>query len=90
MKNLYNYDDWSDIQEHLLLGEILLQSGRITLENLGLALDIQNFDETQSRARLGDVLLSMKVVLKEEVDSALSLQKLIDNKLEQIGGNGDT
>lgn len=89
MKNLYDVSDWSDIQQHLRLGEILMQCGKLSLEDLGIALDVQNFDKSQAGAKLGDILLSMRVVTKEEIESALTLQRKIDEMLERIGVNHD-
>lgn len=87
MKNLYDINDWSDIQDHLKLGEILMQSGKLSLEDLGLALDVQNFDKAQIGAKLGDILLNMKVISKDDLEDALRLQRQIDEILERIGGN---
>jgi len=79
MKNLSDVKDWLDVQEHQKIGEILMQSGKINLKDLGMALDIQKFQEMQ----LGDILLSMKVISVDELKSALNLQKELDKIIEQ-------
>lgn len=74
MKNLYNINDWLKLKEHQKLGEILMQSGKINLIHLGMALDIQRFE----KLHLGEILLNMKVVSREDIEQALLLQgKLI-------------
>jgi len=74
MKNLYDINDWLKIKEHQKLGEILMQSGKINLIHLGMALDIQRFENIP----LGEILLNMKTVSKEDIEQALILQdKLI-------------
>jgi hypothetical protein len=83
MKNLNDINDWLDIQEHQKLGEILMQSGKLNLHDLGIALDIQKFE----KMRLGDILLNMKSISKQEIDSALLLQKKIDLRLKKESCN---
>jgi len=85
MKSLNNLNNWSDIQEHQKLGEILMQSGAINLEELGMALDIQNFDKLKEGTQLGTLLVIMKVISQEQLDQALILQKQIDKMLEKKG-----
>lgn len=81
MKNLYDLNDWLDIQQHQKIGEILMQSGKLNLKDLGIALDIQKFEEIP----LGNILLNMKVIYKEELESALKLQEQIDEIIHQRG-----
>lgn len=78
MKNLDNVKDWLDITEHQKLGEILMQSGKLNLTDLGTALDIQKFEKMQ----LGDILINMKVISQDELKKALDLQKQIDELLK--------
>lgn len=85
MKSLNNLNNWFDIQEHQKLGEILMQSGALSLEELGMALDIQNFDKLREGTQLGTILVIMKVISQEQLDQALILQKQIDEKLEKKG-----
>lgn len=82
MKSLNNINDWLDIQEHQKLGEILMQSGKLSLQDLGIALDIQTFEKMQ----LGDILINMKVISKKELEMSLSLQKQIDERLKESEG----
>lgn len=81
MKDLYDINDWLNINEHQRLGEILMQSGKINLIHLGMALDIQKFENIQ----LGEILLNMKVVSREDIEQALILQgKLISSKVKGV------
>lgn len=74
MKNLNNINDWTDIAEHLKLGEILIASGKINLIQLGMAIDIQKFQQMP----IGQIFLEMKIITKEDLYTALDLQKEID------------
>ena len=49
MKNLNNINDWTDVTEHLKLGEILIASGKINLIQLGMAIDIQKFQQKEQK-----------------------------------------
>ena len=81
MNDLYDINDWLDIQEHQKLGEILIRSGKINLIHLGMALDIQRFESLQ----LGEILLNMKIVSKEDIEQALMLQaKLILLNMKKV------
>lgn len=80
MKNLSDINDWLDIQEHQKLGEILMQSGKLNLIHLGMALDVQRFEDIQ----LGEILINMKVITQKELQTALNLQKKIDDKLKNL------
>ena len=79
MKNLSNINDWTDIKEHLKLGEILLASGKINLIQLGMALDIQKFQQMP----IGQIFLEMKIISKGDLHSALDLQKEIDEMISR-------
>lgn len=81
MKNLSDINDWLDIQEHQKLGEIFMQSGKLNLIHLGMALDVQRFEDIQ----LGEILLNMKIVTIEELKKALFIQKQIDDLLDTRG-----
>ena len=74
MKNLNNINDCTDVTEHLKLGEILIASGKINLIQLGMAIDIQKFQQMP----IGQIFLEMKIISKEDLCSALDLQKEID------------
>lgn len=79
MKNLSNINDWTDITEHLKLGEILLASGKINLIQLGMAIDIQKFQQIP----IGQIFLEMKIISKGDLHSALDLQKEIDEMISR-------
>lgn len=81
MKNLYDLEDWKDIQEHQMIGEILLESGKINLIHLGMALDIQRFQKLP----LGEIFVNMKVLSVDDLNTALDLQKKLDDMLEEKG-----
>ncbi len=81
MKNLYDFEDWKDIQEHQMIGEILLESGKINLIHLGMALDIQRFQKLP----LGEIFVNMKVLSVDDLNTALDLQKKLDDMLEEKG-----
>lgn len=81
MKNLYDFEDWIDIQEHQMIGEILLESGKINLIHLGMALDIQRFQKLP----LGEIFVNMKVLSVDDLNTALDLQKKLDDMLEEKG-----
>ncbi|HNW25591.1 MAG TPA: hypothetical protein PLG15_00290 [Candidatus Gastranaerophilaceae bacterium] len=79
MKNLYDINEWSDIQIHQKIGEILMQSGKLSLVHLGMALDIQKFEDIQ----LGEILLGMKIVTQTDINQALFVQEEIDKNIKQ-------
>ena len=79
MKNLSNINDWTDITEHLKLGEILLAYGKINLIQLGMAIDIQKFQQMP----IGQIFLEMKIISKGDLHSALDLQKEIDEMISR-------
>ena len=81
MKNLYDFEDWKDIQEHQMIGEILLESGKINLIHLGMALYIQRFQKLP----LGEIFVNMKVLSVDDLNTALDLQKKLDDMLEEKG-----
>lgn len=78
MKRLDDIKDWSDVTEHQKVGEILMQSGKLSLKDLGIALDIQKFEKSLPHMHLGDILLEMKVISSEELQMSLVLQSQID------------
>ena len=84
MKSLYNLNDWLDTTEHLKLGEILLETGKINLIQLGMAIDIQKFQKMQ----IGKILLDMNIISQEDMQKALDLQQEIDEYLERKNNYG--
>ena len=77
MKNLYNIDDWADVSCHRL-GEILLEAGKINLFHLSMVLDVQRF----KKMPMGEILLAMKIINKEDLEQALYVQKVIKKRCE--------
>jgi type IV pilus assembly protein PilB len=53
-----------------LLGQVLMESGMITIDELNDAIEIQK----SSGQRLGDVLLSLDMITEDELKMALSFQ----------------
>jgi len=76
MKNLFNPQDWSDVTNHLMLGEILIESGKLNLIQLGMALDIQRFSDM----KIGEIIKEMNIIKEEDLRQALILQKEIDKR----------
>ncbi len=72
MKNLYNLDEWAN-STYLRLGEILLEAGKINLVHISMVLDIQRFQKMP----IGEILLAMKIITKEDLNQALLIQKNI-------------
>lgn len=83
MKSLDNLNDWLDIQTHQRLGEILVQADCLSLDDLGIALDIQNFDSLQAGIQLGNILLNMKAITSEQLEKALLIQAGIKKNIEK-------
>ncbi len=75
MKNLYNIAEWAD-DSYLRIGEILLESGKINLYHLSMALDIQRF----KKMPLGELFLAMKVISKEDLIQALFVQETLQKR----------
>lgn len=80
MKNLYDINDWNDVQESQMIGEILIESGKINLIHLSMALDAQKF----KRIQLGEMFILMKVIQREELEQALYIQTLIVERIERV------
>ena len=53
-----------------LLGQILMESGMVTIDEINEALDVQK----SSGQKLGDVLISMGTITQEELEMALDFQ----------------
>ncbi len=80
MKNLYNLNDWRDVQESLKLGEILIESGKINLIHLSMALDAQKFKKIQ----IGEIFILMKIITNEDLNQALAVQDFIKSNIENL------
>ena len=57
--------------KHKKIGEILLDSGKINIIQLGMALDIQKFQ----KEKIGKILIEMNVITKNDLDIALEIQQ---------------
>lgn len=73
-RNLHDINDWSDIDRCLKIGEILLMAGKITEKALLVALDLQ---KTRSEY-VGQILLSLNAVSKEDLEAGLALQEQLN------------
>lgn len=80
MKNLYNINDWEEIQVCQRIGEILIDSGKVNLVHLSMALDAQKFQKLP----LGEIFMLMKVISRDDLDQALKIQ---DSIKERLGSN---
>ncbi len=54
-----------------LLGQVLMESGMITIDELNEALEIQK----SSGQRLGDILINLNMITPEELQMALEFQE---------------
>lgn len=75
MKDLYNIDDWTDVS-YCRLGEILVESGKVNLFHISMVLDIQKF----KKIPMGEIFLSMRVITEKDLQQALLIQKIIQNR----------
>ncbi len=73
-RNLHDINDWSDIERCLKIGEILLMAGKVTEKALNVALDLQ---KTRTEY-VGQILLSLNAISKEDLDAGLELQAEIN------------
>ena len=78
MKNLFDVNDWQDIQEPHKIGEILLESGKINLIHLSMALDAHKFQNLQ----LGEIFILMNIIDKNDIDQALEIQNIINSRVK--------
>lgn len=81
IKDLYKFEDWNDISEHLKIGEILISCKKINLLHLSMALDAQRFQ----RVPLGVLFVVLKIITKDELAQALLVQRYIDDRI--LNGN---
>ncbi len=56
---------------HKKIGEILLSSGKINIIQLGMALDIQKFQNL----KLGQILIEMHIIDDNDLEDALKIQQ---------------
>lgn len=79
MKNLYDEKAWSDISECQRIGEILIESGKINLKHLSLALGAQKFQKLP----LGEIFVAMNAITREDLEQALHIQKCIAERINK-------
>ena len=53
-----------------LIGQVLMESGMITIDELNEAIEVQK----SSGQRLGDVLITLDMITQEELEMALEFQ----------------
>ena len=75
MRNLYNIDEWTDVP-YIILGVILIESGKVNLLHLSMVLDIQRFH----RMPMGKIFLAMKIISEEDLQQALLVQRTIKKR----------
>lgn len=78
MKNLFDVNDWNDVQESQRIGEILIEAGKINLIHLSMALDAQKFQKMQ----LGEIFILMNVIEKNDLDQALNIQTFVNTRVQ--------
>jgi len=59
-----------------LLGQVLMESGMVTIDEINEALDVQK----SSGQKLGDVLISLGIITQEELQMALDFQSEGDDE----------
>ncbi|MBR6162321.1 hypothetical protein IKQ26_00285 [bacterium] len=79
MKNLYDEKAWSDISQCQRIGEILIESGKINLKHLSLALGAQKFQKLP----LGEIFVAMNAITREDLEQALHIQKCIAERINK-------
>ena len=70
---------WLEFARHPRLGEILIQHQKLNISQLGMALDIQKHKDMP----IGQILIEMGIITKDELVEALELQLKIDNILSE-------
>ena len=59
-----------------LIGQVLMESGMITIDELNEAIEVQK----SSGQRLGDVLITLDMITQEELEMALEFQNEGDDE----------
>ena len=84
LENELNIEDWNKILRHPRLGEILLQHRKLTIHQLDNALK----EQISGNIPLGQILLQMKIVSKDELLELLELQvgisKMLNESFDQL------
>lgn len=77
MNNELNLEKWEKFLQHPRLGEILLQHKKITISQLDKVLKSQEI----KYAPIGQILINMNIITKDELVRLLDLQADIDKLL---------
>jgi hypothetical protein len=77
--NDINLEVWKKLTNHPKLGEILLQHKKITIRQLDMALEVQG----KENLPLGEILIRMNIIEKDELIEVLELQSNIDKMLDE-------
>lgn len=77
--NVDNIQVWEELARHPRLGEILLQRKKITINQLGEALEIQK----NQGVPIGEALISLNFISKEDLLEQLELQSSIGKILTE-------
>jgi len=76
-ENNINLEVWKSLTNHPRLGEILLQHKKITIDQLGIALE----EQKRENLPLGEILVNKQIIKKDELIEVLELQSNIDRML---------
>jgi hypothetical protein len=77
--NVDNIQVWEELARHPRLGEILLQRKKITINQLGEALEIQK----NQGVPIGEALISLNFISKDDLMEQLELQSSIGKILTE-------
>lgn len=77
--NVDNIQVWEELARHPRLGEILLQRKKITIQQLGEALEIQK----KQGVPIGEALIILDFISKEDLMEQLELQSSIGKILTE-------
>lgn len=79
IENVDNIQVWEELARHPRLGEILLQRKKITINQLGEALEIQKNEGVP----IGEALISLDFISKEDLMEQLEIQSNISKILTE-------
>lgn len=74
LENDKNKEAWQVLTNHPKIGEILLQHKKITIDQLSMVLDKQK----NQNIPLGEILINMNIIGKDDLIELLELQSKID------------
>jgi hypothetical protein len=72
-----NLETWKTLTDYPRLGEILLQHRKITFKQLGMAIE----EQKKQNLPIGEILVNMNIINKDELIEVLELQSNIDRML---------